>query len=144
MKVERVTRSVASTVLSGWFGFLACILGCAQPTLAASHCDRISGVGLAASSANKDDSASCCNHGRSPSGGSDQNKHSGASCCPLDATFIQKQDSTPPLSGSSHVVVMARVSVDSPNVRFTSGEIRSPTIWYAGRDILLQAHVLRN
>ena len=144
MKV-RFLRSVVSAALSCWFGFLACLLGCAQPTLAATHCDPAQPSGLNSDSANSNtrDSSPCCNHGRNPSDGQRENRHSSASCCPLNATLIQKHDSVSPSSNRTDVPVPVSVTLYFPNPLIALSELPLRTIWYAGRDILLQAHILR-
>lgn len=137
-------RPVLSTALSCWFGFLACLLGCAQPTLAAARCEQIQSHGLNSGSATSDteNSSSCCNHGgRAP--GQRENRHNGASCCPLNATLAQKHDSVSPFTDATHVTVMpVSVTLFFPNQASDCREISSPTS-SAGRDILLQVHVLR-
>ena len=140
-------RVVVSITLSCWFGFLACVLGCAQPTraAAASEQDQISaGVKFARETvvSNAGGGAPCCHHSRSSSGGPHQNNHSGVSC-PLAATLIQKQDPTSRLHSDTCIAVLAPLTLPSTSRFPASGEVLLPALWYAGRDILLQAHILR-
>ena len=137
-------RAVVSTVLSCWFGFLACLLGCAQPTLAAPQCEstHMPREHLAPASTDPGDSLSCCNHGRSRSDGPSRNQHKTASCCPLDATLTQKQVSVTPVSAGALAVPPSSV-LSSPNPLATNREIPPTSNGHAGRDILLQTHILR-
>ena len=132
------SRSMVSIALSCWIGFLACILGCVPPSVAAATCKHLQ---ISGSGSGTNDVGSCCSHGHKPSGGSDQNKHS-ASCCPSDATLVKKQDSRP---GITYAVAALALSTNLPssNISSSGTEVSPPIIWYAGRDILLQAHVLR-
>jgi hypothetical protein len=137
------SRALVSTALSCWFGFLACILGCAQPAVAAAHCEmgQIPGEHLAP--ANTNNSTSCCHHGRNSSDRSRQNHNREASCCPLDATLIQKQNPVSSPHSGTYIAGSVSFTLYSSNLLSASGEIRPPAIWYTGREILLQAHVLR-
>jgi len=139
-------RPVTATVLAFWLGFLACVLGCAQPVLAStSSANQISDPGAVANEGDSGkmvDAGPCCHHRH---GTSDNNKQGlqTISCCPLDATLIQKQDS-PSLKNGHSYAVMLILLVLNPSFRFSaSNGINTPTIWHAGRDVLLQAHVLR-
>jgi hypothetical protein len=138
-------RAVASTVLSCWFGVLACLLGCAQPTLAASQCESTQESRKHLASANTDpvSSPSCCNHARNPSGGSHKNQNHRASCCPLDATLTREQDPLRQASASVYLAVLPSFILPSLHPLRVSGEISAVSIWHVGRDILLQAHILR-
>jgi len=138
-------RAILSTVLSCWFGFLACLLGCAQPTLAAPQCESTQLAGEHLASANTDTGTRppCYNHGRNPSGESHKNQNHRASCCPLDATLMQKQDSSRPADASIHLAVLPSFNLLSPNPLRVGGEITPASVWHAGRDVLLQAHILR-
>ena len=143
MKV-RYLRSVLSTALSCWFGFLACLLGCAPPTLAASPCEQVPSHELNPGRATSDteSGSSCCNHGGKSSGGQREKSRNGASCCPLNATLTQKHDLPSPSSRDTHVVIPVSITLYFRNLWSVSCEISSPTS-PAGRDILLQVHVLR-
>ena len=140
-------RSVVSITLSCWFGFLAYVLGCAKPTLAAAACEQnqISG-GLKFAretvGSNAGGGAPCCHHSRSSSGAPHQNNHSGVSCCPLGATLAQKQDPTSRLRSDACIALLAPLTLHSTN-RFPASGVLLPALWYAGRDILLQTHILR-
>ena len=141
-------RSVVCITLSCWFGFLACVLGCAKPTLAAAVCEQnqiSSALKFAreAVGSNAAGGAPCCHPRRSSSGGPHQNNHTGVSCCPLAATLIQKQDPTSRLHSDTGIALLAPLTLHSTNRFPASGEVLLPALWYAGRDILLQAHILR-
>jgi hypothetical protein len=140
-------RSLTATVLSLWLGFLACVLGCAQPVLAStpsSH-PQICEPQAAANEDNSSkiaDAGPCCHH----SGGASQKNKQGAqtvSCCPLDATLIQKQDPVSPISGHSYVVVLMLLVLRPLFQLSATNETNPPTVWHAGRDVLLKVHVLR-
>jgi len=133
-------RPVTAALLAFWPGFLACVLGCAQPVLASTP----SGTQIAeASAADKmADAGPCCHHHQ---GTSDKNKQGlqTISCCPLDATLIQKQDPASSKSGHPYAVVLI-LFVLNPSLRLSARHgINAPTVCHAGRVVLLQAHVLR-
>jgi len=65
------------------------------------------------------------------------------SCCPLDATLIQKQNPASPFRSDTCIAVLALLALHSRNQFPASGEVRLRALWYAGRHILLQAHILR-
>jgi len=143
MKV-RYLRPVLSIALACWFGFLACLLGCAEPAFAIPLCESAqTPSGHLAPANGETGDRPCCNHGRNSSGGPHRNQHKDASCCPLDATLTQRQDSGRPANAAAHVAVLPFITLPSPNAFVTSSELPLPTIWRAGRDLLLQAHVLR-
>src|SRR5215469_9182610 len=109
-------RSVVSITLSCWLGFLACVLGCAQPAVAAPLCEqnqipagRKSTPETAGSNAGDD--AACCHRSRSSPGGPHQNNHSGLSCCPLDVTLIQKQDPASPFRSDTCIAVLPHLAL---------------------------------
>ena len=135
-------RSAVSITLSCWFGFLACVLGCAQPTVATAPCPAyVKSVSTVAGSKTQNE-ADCCHHGRSPSDDSRQ-KQNGASCCPLDATLIQKQDLTTDLRSVHFVAVLMLFILPTQPGLAASGESHTRAIWHTGRDVLLQVCVLR-
>jgi hypothetical protein len=133
--------------LSLWLGFLACILGCAQPVSASalSTPARISERKTVTNELHNDwmaDTGPCCHHSRKRSEKHQQDATT-VSCCPLDATLIQKQDPTPP-SRIFFLVFVSALLVLATAVPFSaSTDTEAPTPWRAGRDILLQAHILR-
>ena len=142
----RYLRSVVSVALSCWFGFLACMLGCAQPSLAVAHCEQSQASGVNAASANskRQTAEPCCNHGRNQSDGTHNKTHGGASCCPLDATLIQKQDSVSQASAGTNLAVLAPLTLDFPSsFPPIDGELSEAGPAYAGRDVLLRTHLLR-
>ena len=142
MKVRSI-RPVLSTALSCWFGFLACLLGCVQPALPATHCEQQpSRLNPGSATSNTQESSPCCNHGSRSSGGQSENRHHSASCCPLDAALNQKQDSVSPFSSGAYVAVPVSVAIDFPQLLFDRSEAPLPAP-FAARDILLQVHVLR-
>jgi hypothetical protein len=140
-------RSLTAAGLSFWLGFLACVLGCALPALG-SETSPHAGVFALPIAANEDgngemaDAGPCCHHGR----GSSQKNKQGAqtvSCCPLDATLIQKQDPVSRLRGHWAVAVLLLL-VFHPSFPLSAIKGKSaPTVWHAGRDVLLQTHILR-
>jgi hypothetical protein len=140
-------RSWMATGLSLWLGFLACVLGCAQPVLG-SGTSAHTGVFALNPAANEDgngemgDAGPCCHHGR---GASSQNKPVAqtVSCCPLDATLMQKQDPVSRLRGQWSVAVLLLL-VFHPSFPLSARDRENaPTVWHAGRDVLLQTHILR-
>jgi hypothetical protein len=138
-------RPLTATLLAFWLGFLACLLGCAQTVLASTPSrTRISQSRAVANEADSkmDDAGSCCRYHH---GTSDKNKQGlqTVSCCPLDATLIQKQDAASARGGDSYAVVLM-LFVLSPSFRLSAfNGINTPFVCHAGRDVLLQAHVLR-
>jgi len=138
------SRPVLSIALSCWFGFLACLLGCAQPALAARPCDSAQTPSEHVIPASTDaGDRPCCNHGRNRSGAPGKKQHKSASCCPLDATLAQKRDTVRPMSARAHLAVLASFLLPSPSPLVANGELPRTSVWHAGRDILLQTHVLR-
>jgi hypothetical protein len=136
-------RPFTATLLVLWLGFLACVLGCSQPVLAStpwrtqiSHSsDAVNNSGQLV------DAAPCCHHHRT----SDKNKQGPQtlSCCPLDATLIQKQDSVSSKSVHPYIVVLMPF-VFNPSVRLSAvNQTNATAPCPAGRDVLLKAHVLR-
>jgi hypothetical protein len=86
----------AASVLAIWLGFLACVLGCAQPVLASAPSDTQISQSRAAVNepdSKMGDTGSCCHPHHGTSDGNKQGLQT-ISCCPLDATLIQKQDLT--------------------------------------------------
>jgi hypothetical protein len=138
-------RPVTATVLAFWLGFLACLLGCAQPVLASTPSrTQIFESRTTANEADSKmgDSDACCHHHRGTSDGNKQGLQT-ISCCPLDATLIQKQDPGSANSGNTYAVVLM-LFVLNPLFRLSaSNGINTPPVGHAGRDVLLQAHVLR-
>jgi hypothetical protein len=138
-------RPATATVLAFWLGFLACVLGCSQPVLASTPSQRQ--IAASTTTANQDDTSemadagSCCHH---RDGTSDQNKQGlNISCCPLDATLIQKQDLGSAKTVYPSAVALVLVVVD-PSSRFvTDDATNGPPLLHAGRDVLLQIHILR-
>jgi hypothetical protein len=122
------------------------VLGCSQAVRASTP----SRPQISESTAAVDDgdsgkmagAAPCCHH---HSGTSDKNKQSPQtiSCCPLDATLIQKQDPASPKSVHPDEFALMLV-VFNPSFRLSAtNQTNALTVWHAGRDVLLQAHVLR-
>ena len=134
-----VLRHLTATVLAFWLGFLACLLGCAQPVLASTPSNaEIFGSRTIANEADSKmgDAGSCCHHHHGTSDGNKQSVQT-ISCCPLDATLIQKQD-----PGATNSVLM--IFVVNPSFRLSaSNGINTPPVGHAGRDVLLQTHILR-
>jgi hypothetical protein len=140
-----VLRHLTATVLAFWLGFLACLLGCAQPVLASTPSrTQIFESRTPANEADSKmgDAGSCCHHHHGTSDGNKPGVQT-ISCCPLDATLIQKQDPGAANSGHHYAVVLM-VFVVNPSFRLSaSNGINTPPVGHAGRDVLLQTHVLR-
>jgi hypothetical protein len=134
-------RSLTATVLSLWLGFLACALGCAHPASASSL--RSSSVKandtLCSDDNTADGDSSCCTgHGSSrPS-----QRHHSISCCPLDATLIQKHDASSLIANHVHLAVFTSLTAHPSTPLWTPVE-GVPIVWVEGRDVLLQTHILR-
>jgi hypothetical protein len=139
-------RPATATVLALWLGFLACVLGCSQPVLASTPSQtQIAAPKLTINQSDTEkmaDAGPCCHHGHKSS---DKNNLSlNISCCPLDATVIQKQD--PASSKSSHphaVALMPFIFTPSFQLVAGNGTNVAPVRHPAGRDVLLQIHGLR-
>ena len=138
-------RPLTATVLVFWLGFLACRLGCAQPVLASTPSGaQFSPSGTAANETDSKmgDAGSCCHHHHGTSEKNRQNLQT-ISCCPLDATLIQKEDAASARGGDSYAVVLM-LFVFNPSFRLSAfNGLNTPPVCHAGRDVLLQAHVLR-
>ena len=140
-----VLRHLTATVLALWLGFLACVLGCAQPVLASgpSRTQIVESKTTANQADSKmGDAGSCCHHHHGNSGGNKPGVQT-ISCCPLDATLIQKQDAGAANSGHHYAVVLM-IFVLNPSFRLSaSNGINTPPVGHAGRDVLRQTHILR-
>jgi len=140
-----VLRHLTATVLAFWLGFLACLLGCAQPVLASTPSNaEVFGSRTIANEADSKmgDAGSCCHHHHGTSDGNKPGVQT-ISCCPLDATLIQKQDPGAADSGQHYAVVLM-IFVLNPSFRLSaSNGINTPPVGHAGRDVLLQTHILR-
>jgi len=140
-----VLRPVTATALALWLGFLACVLGCSQSVLASTPTSIQISESKAAGNktdGNIGDAGSCCHHRHGTSDGTKQGIQT-ISCCPLDATLIQKQDPASPNTSHSYAVVLLLFTLN-PSFRVSaSNGVNSPPICRAGRDVLLQTHVLR-
>jgi hypothetical protein len=140
----RLTQVTASA-LSLWLGCLACVLGCVQPvSVPAPSTQRISELNATANEDDNDrmaDSAPCCHHnGKS----SEKNKQdsTNSSCWGLNATLTQKQDPVPPLRTFLSVFVLSLWVLHSSVPLSVSTDTSAPIAWHAGRDVLLQTHIL--
>jgi hypothetical protein len=136
------SRSLIATVLSLWLGFLACALGCANPVSASTprSSSQVKTNETLCSDGNDaaGDSPCCTSHGSSrPS-----QKHHSISCCPLDATLMQKQDASSLVAIHVHLAVFTLLSFH-PSIPLSTPAEGSPSIWHEGRDVLLQTHILR-
>lgn len=138
-------RPLTATVLAFWLGFLACLLGCTQPVLASapSHTEIFESRTPANEADSKmGDAGSCCHHHHGTSDGNKRGVQT-ISCCPLDATLIQKQDPGSANSGHHYAVVLM-IFVLNPSFRLSARNgINTPPVGHAGRDVLLQTHILR-
>jgi len=139
-------RSLTATALSFWIGFLACVLGCAQPVLSSTkpaHAPLSEPQSAARGDANGTvgSEGPCCHHTR----GSQKNKQPAQtiSCCPLDATLLQKQDPVSHLRDFSSVLIFTLLQSYSSLELSVRTATSYPPLWHAGRDLLLQTHILR-
>jgi hypothetical protein len=135
-------RSLTATVLSLWLGLLACALGCAHPVSAStlrSSSQVKANETLCSDGDNADGESSCCTgHGSSrPS-----QKHHSISCCPLDATLIQKHDAFSLVANHVHLAVVTLL-ISHPSTPLSTPVERAPIFWLEGRDVLLQTQILR-
>src|ERR1700733_835425 len=135
-------RSLTATVLSLWLGFLACALGGAQPVTASTPRSSLqvkTNETLCNDGNDADGESSCCTgHGSShPS-----QKHHSISCCPLDATLIQKHDASSLVASHVHLAAV-ELLIFHPSISLSTRIESPPTIWHEGRDVLLQTHILR-
>lgn len=134
-------RSVIATVLSVWLGFLACALACAHPVSAsAKHSSsQISKANKTLCDSDEAGEDSCCTgHGSSkPS-----QKHHSISCCPLDATLIEKHDVSSLVAGHVHFAVVPLL-ISLPAAPLSTPVETTTIVWVEGRDILLQTQLLR-
>jgi hypothetical protein len=131
-------QSLTATVLSLWLGVLACALGCAHPVSASTKQLRANQT-LCVDANEADGESSCCTgHGSSrPS-----QKHHSISCCPLDATLIQKHDASSLIANHVHLFVFTSLIAHPSTPLWTPVE-GVPIVWVEGRDVLLQTHILR-
>jgi hypothetical protein len=134
-------QSLTATVLSLWLGVLACALGCAHPISASTKhsAAQVKANQTLCVDDEADGESSCCTgHGSShPS-----QKHHSISCCPLDATLIQKHDASSLIANHVHLAVFTLLIFHPPIPLPTPSEA-TPTIWHEGRDVLLKTHILR-
>jgi hypothetical protein len=136
-------QSLTATVLSVWIGFLACALGCAHPVSASTRSAASQSLKanetLCVDANEPDGESSCCTgHGSSrPS-----QKHHSISCCPLDATLIQKHDASSLIANHVYLAVFTLLIAHPSTPLWTPVE-GVPIVWVEGRDVLLQTHILR-
>jgi len=134
-------RSGLAIALSCWLGFLACILGCAMPLPAStSSCEKKQIAAEATAAAEQVSDMACCHHNRGSSG-SHRHAPNDGSCCSLNVTLTQKHDQSPSLVGNSYVAAQTPLAVT--NASLTFDEVPATSLWPTGRDVLLQARVLR-
>jgi hypothetical protein len=137
-------RPVTATALSLWLGILACVLGCANVSTASASAPETQVSGLSAAPCpdrDADSGESCCRHGHNPAGGSEKNHK--ISCCPAETALIQKQNVAPPSLVHLYVAALALSGFHASNFVSATATTNSSLLWHAGRDILLQVHVLR-
>jgi hypothetical protein len=135
-------RSLTATVLSLWLGLLACALGCAHPVAAStlrSSSEVKANETLCSDGNDAAGESSCCtDHGSShPS-----QKHHSISCCPLDATLIQKHDASSLIANHIHLAVVTLL-ISLPSAPLRTPVEGAPVVWLEGRKVLLQTHILR-
>jgi hypothetical protein len=139
-------RPLTATALSLWIGFLACVLGCAQPVLSSTthaHAQLSEPEPAARGDANSTvgSEGPCCHHTR----GSQKNKQPAQtiSCCPLDATLLQKQDPVSHFRDFSSVLVVSLLQFHSSFELSALTATSDPPLWHTGRDLLLKTQILR-
>ena len=139
-------RPVTATALSIWLGILACVLGCAKVSTAPASAPKTHASGLSAAQCSERDvdAGSCCRrHGHHPAGGSDKDEQHTISCCPAETALIQKQNVASPTLIQLYVAALALPDLHSTSFVSASAIATSSPFSHAGREILLQAHVLR-
>lgn len=139
-------RPVTATALSLWLGVLACVLGCANVPTASASAPVIQVSQLSAAPCpdrDGDAGESCCRHGHNPAGGSEKNGHHTISCCPAETALIQRQNVVPHSLVDLYVAALALLDFHASNFVSATASASSSPHWHAGRDILLQVHVLR-
>jgi len=55
---------------------------------------------------------------------------------------VQKQNAVSPLSSGTGIALLVSFTLYPSGLGSTGGAVRPPRVWYAGRDLLLQVHVL--
>ena len=137
-------RPVTATALSLWLGILACVLGCANVSTAAASAPKTQVSGLSATQCpDRDVVGSCCRHGHHPAGGSDKDEQHTISCCPAETALIQKQNVATPALIRLYVAALALPGLHASNFVSATAFAASSPFSHAGREILLQVHVLR-
>ena len=114
-------RSVTATGLSLWIGVLACVLGCAKPSVASTSASETKASGFSAAPCPErggEDEEPCCRHGHNPADGSGKNEQHSISCCPAETALIQKQNVAPPLLVHLYVAVLALPGFHTSNFCF--------------------------
>jgi hypothetical protein len=140
-------RPLAATALSLWIGFLACVLGCAQPILAPPKLAQAQllqsqAAPLADVHRTVTREEPCCHHTRGSH--KDSQRVEKISCCPLDATLLQKPDPAS-FSRASFLIATLTLLISQPALPPSAMALEntSPPLAHSGRDILLQARILR-
>jgi hypothetical protein len=153
-------RSALAAGLAVWLAVLACLMGCAVPTLASSGPSNISTTKVSTASAASvhessaepgqpgvmADMPNCPHH----SGGNAPAKHKGGepvrgggmSCCPVEVTVAAKPDIAALHISPAHSFVL-EPHFSLPTVRFYHSAELVPSVWHSGRDTLLETHLLR-
>jgi hypothetical protein len=138
-----IVKAIAAIWVSLWMAVLACLTGCFQPIFFGSEAKAQAGINE--SGGHKHGHAGnmeCCKpSGRSPSSPpKDKKRPSGenASCCPLEATVIQKREAP----------AKASAAVPSLDFHFSFTQFSAPVEFTqvmenSGRDTLLKTHALR-
>ena len=138
-------RPATATALSLWLGILACVLGCANVSTASASIPKTQVSGLNATQCpDRDvDAGSCCRHGHHPAGGSDKDEQHAISCCPAETALIQKQNVASPALIALYVAASALPDLHATNFVSATAIATSSPFSHAGREILLQVHMLR-
>lgn len=145
-------RAVVATGISLWIGVLACVVGCALPAVAHAEARDLvrSQAGAAQSEASPMTGMENCPHhsgGKVPRKPADGKAPAGStpgrmSCCPPEVTVAPKSHFSVPA-----IVVVVSFVVASP-LQLSASWFSSfvefvPPVIHAGRDTLLQTHLLR-
>src|SRR5208282_4558800 len=128
-------RSMTATALSLWLGALACLLGCAKPSMASP----MQGQHRETSAVNcperdSDAGDSCCKHGHNPNRSGKDEQHT-TSCCPTETARIQKQNMARPTVTHLTAAVLALVDFEAATFVYGDAASGESVSWHEGRDI---------
>jgi hypothetical protein len=142
-------RSLVSLALTCWLGFIACVLGCAGPSMAAAASAGAGTAGhdsaVAGNGSETSDACELCHHRSNPkpSRDSQQNKQQGPACCALNAALIQKPNLPAPLRDGALVAALPVLASGAVNLITAADHVPDTFLSHAGGDVLLESHLLR-